>query len=123
MTPAQANKDEDSDFDLPPLWIDLEVPESDIDSSNSDYELDDGRYSDHESSSFEEPLVCEPVAEGGSDSPTPNEVAYAIRQRRRPSPPWPEVTPFDFSVDGFSEWEREEASRYTLIDVFGVFEQ
>ncbi|CAJ0589689.1 unnamed protein product [Cylicocyclus nassatus] len=91
LTPAPANKDS-CDFDLPPLWNDLEVPESGVDDSDSDYEPDYRLYLHHE-----------------ADSPTPNMVAYAQRTQRPPSPPWPEVTPFDFSVHGCSEWEREEA--------------
>ncbi|CAJ0589713.1 unnamed protein product [Cylicocyclus nassatus] len=120
MTPAPANKDR-CDFDLPPLWIDLNVPKSDVDSSDSDFEPDDKLHSHYKSDSFEEAFVCEKVTKRESESPTPNMLAHTQRTQRPPSPPWPEVTPFDFSVHGYSEWEREEASHYTLVDVSTIF--
>ncbi|CAJ0599544.1 unnamed protein product [Cylicocyclus nassatus] len=75
MTPAPANKDR-CEVDLPPLWIDSNVPESDVDSSDSDFEPDDKLHSHHKSDSFEEAFVCEKVTKRESESPTPNMLAY-----------------------------------------------
>ncbi|CAJ0607809.1 unnamed protein product [Cylicocyclus nassatus] len=97
MTPASANKDS-CDFDLPSLWIDLKVPGSDVDASDSDFEPDNRLHSHCESDSFEEAFIYETVTKRESESPTPNIMAYAQRTQRPPSPPWPKVTPFDFSV-------------------------
>ncbi|CAJ0607805.1 unnamed protein product [Cylicocyclus nassatus] len=103
MTPQLANKDS-CNFDLPSLWIELKVPGSEVDASDSDFEPDDRLYSHYESDSFEEAFICEAVKRE-LESPTPNIMAYAQRTQRPPSPPWPKVTPFDFSVHGMEKME------------------